>query len=82
MTHLTTVVFLYQKTSPYDWPKHVGRDIINKSIKCNDKTGQLQQLKRSSFESKHNYLMLLCLFKLTTCFGPRTGPSSRHTIYN
>jgi len=27
------------------------------------------QLNSRSFESKHNYLMLLSLFKLTTCFG-------------
>ena len=40
------------------------------------------QLKRSSFESKHGYLKLLSLFKLTTCFGRRTGPSSGHKIYN
>ena len=40
------------------------------------------QLSGGSFESKHNYLMLLSLFKLTTCFGPCTGPSSGHKIYN
>ena len=40
------------------------------------------QLNRGSFESKHNYLMLFSLFKLTTCFGPCTGPSSGHKIYN
>ena len=38
------------------------------------------QLSRGSFESKHNYLVLLSLFKLTTCFGPCTGPSSGHKI--
>jgi len=36
MTHLTSVVFLYQKTSPWRWPdywlKHVGENIINKNI--------------------------------------------------
>jgi len=32
--------------------------------------------------SKYNYLMLLYFFKLTTCFGPCTGPSSGHKIYN
>jgi hypothetical protein len=31
------------------------------------------QLKRGFFESKHNCLMLLSLFKLTTCFGLCTG---------
>ena len=40
------------------------------------------QLNRRSFESKHNYLMLLSSFKLTTCFGPCTGLSSGHKIYN
>jgi len=39
------------------------------------------QLNRGSFESKHNHIMLLPLFKLTTCFGPCTGPSSGHKIY-
>ena len=39
------------------------------------------QLNRGSFESKHNYLTL-SLFKLTTCFGLCTGPSSGHKIYN
>jgi len=38
------------------------------------------QLNRDSFESKHNYLMLLYSVKLT-CFGPCTGPSSGHKIY-
>jgi len=33
------------------------------------------QLNRGVFESKHNYLLLLSLFKLTTCFGLSTGPS-------
>ena len=37
------------------------------------------QFNVGSFESKHNYLML-SLFKLTTCFGPCTGPSSGHNI--
>jgi len=36
MTHLTAIVFLYQKTSPWRWPdywpKHVGENIINKNI--------------------------------------------------
>ena len=36
----------------------------------------------SSFESKHNYLMLLSSFKLATCFGPCTDPSSGHKIYD
>ena len=39
------------------------------------------QLNRGSFESKHNYLMLLSLFQLTTCFGLCTRPSSGHKIY-
>ena len=39
------------------------------------------QLNRGSFESKHNYHMLLSLFKPTTCFGPFTGQSSGHKIY-
>ena len=34
------------------------------------------QLNRGSFESKQNCLILLSLFKLTTCFGLCTGPSS------
>ena len=38
------------------------------------------QLNSGSFESKHNYLMLLSSFKLTTCFGPCNGPSSGHNI--
>jgi len=37
---------------------------------------------RGSFESKHKYLMFLSLFKLTTCFGLCTGPSSGHKTYN
>ena len=40
------------------------------------------QLNMGVFESKHNYLMLLSLFKLTTCFGPCTRPSSGHKIYD
>ena len=40
------------------------------------------QLNRGSFESKYNYLILLSLFKPTTCFGLCTGPSSGHKIYN
>ena len=40
------------------------------------------QLKSGSFETKHNCLMILSLFKPTTCFGPCTGPSSGHKIYN
>jgi len=40
------------------------------------------QINRGSFESKHKYHLLLSLFKLTTCFGPCTGPSSGHKIYN
>jgi len=40
------------------------------------------QLNRGSFESKHNYIMLLYLFKLTTCFGLCTGSSSGHKIFN
>jgi len=40
------------------------------------------QLNRISFKSKHNYLMSLSLFKLTTCFGHCTGPSSGHKILN
>jgi hypothetical protein len=52
--------------------------------------GSLQIIKKSfvlynwkgSFESKHKYLMLLSLFKLTTRFGLCTGPSSVHKIYN
>jgi len=39
------------------------------------------QLKVGSFESKHNYLMS-SLFKLITCFGLCTGPSSGHEMYN
>ena len=39
-------------------------------------------LNMGSFESKHNYFMLLTLFKLTTCFDSCTGPSSGHKIYN
>jgi len=39
------------------------------------------QLKKGSFESKHNYLVLLPLFKLSTCFGPCTGPSTGYKIY-
>jgi len=35
-----------------------------------------------SFESKHNYLMLLSLFKLMKLFGSCTGPSSGHKVYN
>ena len=30
-----------------------------------------------SFESKHNYIMLLSLFKLSTCFGPLHWPIFR-----
>jgi len=39
------------------------------------------RLNTGSFESKHNYLKLLSLFNLTTCFGLCTGPSSGHKIY-
>jgi len=38
------------------------------------------QLNRGSFESKHSCLMLLSLFKLTTCFRLCTGPSSGRKI--
>jgi len=31
---------------------------------------------------KHNYLMFLSLFELTTCFGLCIGPASRHKIYD
>ena len=31
------------------------------------------EVNRASFKSKHNYLMLLSLFKLTTCFGLALG---------
>jgi len=41
-----------------------------------------EQLNRGSFESKHNCLMLLPLFKLTTCFDLSTGPYSGHKICN
>ena len=34
------------------------------------------QLNKGPFESKHNCLLLLSLFRLTTCFGPHTGPPS------
>jgi len=40
------------------------------------------QLNRVPFESKHDYLMLLSLFKLTTSFDLCTGPTSGHKIYN
>jgi hypothetical protein len=40
------------------------------------------QLNRGYFESKYNYLMSLSLFKFKTCFGPCTGTSSGHKIYN
>jgi len=47
---------------------------------CSSKRMQYQ-LNRGSFESKHNYLILLSLFQLTTCFGLCTGPSSGHKIW-
>jgi len=40
------------------------------------------QLNNGSFESKHNCLMFLSPFKLTTCFGYCAAPSSVHKIYN
>ena len=43
--------------------------------------GSFQHLNRGSIELEHNYLMLLPLFKLTTCFGLFIGPSSGHKIY-
>ena len=39
------------------------------------------QLNSGSFESKQNYLTLLSLFELMSCFVLRTGPSSGHKIY-
>jgi len=35
-----------------------------------------KELNKGPFESNNNYLMLLSLFKLTTCFGLCTAPSS------
>jgi len=33
-------------------------------------------------KSKHNCLyVVICIIKLTTCFGPCAGPSSVHKIY-
>jgi len=39
-------------------------------------------IKQGSFQFKHNYLILLPLFKLTACFGLCIRPSSGRKIYN